>query len=161
MTETENQAAAENASGVKKKKETAEQTISAKWGADVAGICKQKGTGVGGFIPVPRSFLRLYSRLGISPQAAMAALHIIDSKWDHRKPWATAETIARRMGKSTSQVKTYLAQLHKVGLKKTYDRKSRKYTFDCTEFFDKIATAALAHIAEEAQKKQREANDEF
>lgn len=144
----------------KAKKETADQTIKAKWGDSLHAIYKTRRQGVGGFIPVVRSFLRLYNKLEISPQAAMAALHILDSKWDKKAPWTSAAILAKRMGKSESQAKKYIAELRGAGVVATYNAKSREYTFVFDAFFSKIAAVAETEI-EALKKKQEDAADVY
>lgn len=142
----------------KPKKETSDQSVKAKWGERLFHVYKtRKMGGMGGYIPVIRSFLRLYHRMKLSPQAAMAALHIIDSKWDKQAPWTSASLLAKRLGKSESQAKKYIAELRKVGVKATYTATKREYTFDFEDFFEKLADMAEAEI-EEFKKKKEEAS---
>lgn len=144
----------------KAKKETADQTIKAKWGERLFEVNKTRGQRIGGFIPVVRSFLRLYQKVGLSAPAAMAVLHILDSKWDKNAPWTSAPILAKRMGRSESQVKKYIAELRDVGVVATYHPKKRNYTFDFDQFFSKLADQAAVEI-EELKKKREEAADAY
>lgn len=127
--------------------------LQAKWGDSLTNICKAK-TGLGGYIPVVRSYLRLYHKMKISPQAAMTAIHILDSKWTKDHPWARTSTLAKSLGKSESQTKKYIAELKKAGVKYEYKRKEQKYVFDFTGFFESLFRVASDEI--EAIRKKRE-----
>lgn len=90
----------------------------------------------------------------------MAALHILDSKWDKSAPWTSTAILSKRMGKSESQVKKYIAELRKLGMLATYNAKKRQYTFNFDELFTKFAEQADQEIAE-LKKKLEEERDAF
>ncbi len=143
--------------GLKQKKDNANHTIKAKWGERLFKVSEtRRQAGMGGYIPIVRSFLRLYHKMGLSPQAAMAVVHIIDGKWDNREPWISAALLATRMNKSDSQVKKYIKDLRERKVVATYDPKKRTYNFNFDQFFEEVAKLAEAEIADFNAKQEAE-----
>ena len=106
---------------------------------------------LGGFVPVVRSFIRLYSKFpnkaeGMSPTLAMLIIHLLDTKWDEKPPVIKTSVIASRMGLTAQQVKKHFQKLEAYGIKPKYDPKTRNYTFLMEEFFSKLANLALIQL---------------
>lgn len=121
-----------------------ERSVKDKWGDRLGAITRWRrdGTGLGGYVPVVRSFLRLYSKLDMSPTLAMLLVHIVDSKWDANQPHISSKVLATRLGITSQQVKRHLHKLREHDVQWTYNAKTRVYTFDLGPFFDKLASLA-------------------
>lgn len=121
-----------------------ERSVKDKWGDRLGAITRWRrdGTGLGGYVPVVRSFLRLYSQLDMSPTLAMLLVHIVDSKWDANQPQVSSKVLATRLGITAQQVKRHLHKLREHGVQWTYNGKTRVYTFDLGPFFDNLASLA-------------------
>ncbi len=138
------------------------RTVKARWGERLGKVSawRRTGAGLGGFVPVVRSFLRLYGRLqprAMAPTEAMLVMHILDSKWDDAAPRVSAKVLATRMGISAQQVKRYIRKLKNdflVGV--NYNEAEGTYSFEFGPFFDQIADAA-ERVREESEtlKKQK------
>lgn len=119
-----------------------DHSINAKWGVKLGEIAKWRRAGLGGFIPVLRVFLRLYSKVGLSPTEAMFVLHLMDSKWDSKHPTVKTKILAERMNVSLPQLKRYIRSLEKLGMKAEYNAQKRWYVFDLTGLFEKLEVLA-------------------
>ncbi len=119
-----------------------EHAINEKWGEKLGEISKWRRAGLGGFIPVVRSFLRLYSKVGLSPTEAMFVIHLMDSKWDIRHPTVKTKILAERMNVSLPQLKRYIRSLEGKGMKTEYVPQKRWHIFDLTVLLEKFAQVA-------------------
>lgn len=135
-----------------------DRSVKQKWGERLGKVnrWRRDGTGYGGYVPVVRSFLRLYSKLDMAPTLAMLVLHIVDSKWDASHPRMSSKVLATRLGLSAQQVKRHLHKLREYGVQWTYDGTTRVYTFDMEPFFEKVAA-----LAEEARDQRLEKLEEM
>lgn len=129
------------------RKKIQEHSIKAKWGDGLADVASWRREGLGGFVPVLRSFLRLYSQLGLSPTEAMFILHLMDSKWDTNHPTVKTKILAERMSVSVPQLKRYIRSLEQKGMKTQYVAAKRWHVFDLSAIFSRIEQAALRERA--------------
>lgn len=131
--------------GPKTQPSNQDRSVAQRWGERLGKITgwRRNGTGLGGYVPVVRSFLRLYARLGLKPTQAMLILHLMDSKWDAQHPRLKSKVLATRLGMEPQQVKRYLKSLSdEFGLTWTYDRSLREYTFDLSALLELVAERA-------------------
>jgi DNA-binding IclR family transcriptional regulator len=108
-----------------------------------------------GWTPVSDDFLRYYGELypQISTGEAMFIIQLLSYKWDEKMPRPGFKTIARRMGISDNQARTYARSLEKNGYLVRVKRVGQTNRFDLTPMF-----AALEKEAKERAKLQ--ANEE-
>jgi hypothetical protein len=66
-----------------------------------------------GFTPISTYFLHNYSRLGITTTEAMFIVHLMSFKWDEKHPRPGLARIAKRMGVTTTQVRSHARKLEK------------------------------------------------
>ena len=134
-------------------------SIEDKWGKALLDVTKWRKASlrIGGFVPVPRAYLRLYAQVPgvkpthrkLTPVESMLILHIVDSKWDKGPPRVKTSVLARRMGISQQQIKKYIRKLKTdFGIGATYNAKTRDVTFELDEFFDRMAAYAVKRRAE-------------
>jgi DNA-binding MarR family transcriptional regulator len=124
------------------RKKRSEHSITAKWGEGLSGVAQWRREGLGGFVPVVRSFLRLYSQVGLSPTEAMFVLHLMDSKWDTNHPTVRTKILAERMNVSVPQLKRYIRSLESKGMKTHYVASKRWHVFDMSALFVQFEEAA-------------------
>lgn len=134
-----------------------ERSIKQRWGSELDEISRWRKnyTGLGGFVPIVRSFLRLYSQLSLSAAEAMLIIHILDSKWDNKAPRVKAPVLAARMGLKKQQLLRHVRNLkkkHQIGCE--YEKKGDVYKFNFEAFF--AALAAKARLRRDEAAKQRQ-----
>ncbi len=124
-------------------------SIKSRWGDDLHAVSRWRNASVrlGGFVPVVRSFLRLYSSysphgMRLTATDAMLILHILDSKWDEGAPRVKTAVLAKRLGISAQQVKKYLRDFKNFDIDARYNAKTREYEFDFDQFFQGLAKYA-------------------
>jgi hypothetical protein len=69
----------------------------------------------GGWTPVSNYFLANYHRLRITPTEAMVLIHLISFKWDSAAPFPALATIGKRMGLTSTSVRSHLRSLERKG----------------------------------------------
>lgn len=94
------------------------------------------------FVAVPTYFLQNYHRLrphpgakGMSNSEAMFVIHLLDHKWDERKPFPSQETLATRMGVSTRRIRQIAKTLKDTGYLTWDNRPYNSNAYDLTPLF--------------------------
>jgi DnaD-like protein len=107
-----------------------------------------------GFVAVPVSFLRLYSRLkpfSLTPGEAMFVLHLMQFKWDEKAPFPGYKTLAGQMGISHKMARTHARSLEIKKLLRREMRVGQTNRFDLGPLFDALAKATQ----QEAKRAKR------
>ncbi|AMV19683.1 helix-turn-helix domain-containing protein [Planctomyces sp. SH-PL14] len=68
------------------------------------------------FTPVSDFFLNNYHRLEMSHTEAMVVIHLVSFKWDDNAPFPALKTIGRRMGITSTSVRSHVRRLEEKGL---------------------------------------------
>ena len=98
-----------------------------------------------GYLVVPSTFLRHYSRLkphGLTHGEVLFVLHLMEFKWDRTAPFPSYGTLARRMGVSTKMARRYAQALEQKGFLYRLIRTGNTNRFDLTPLFDKLRKQA-------------------
>jgi hypothetical protein len=75
------------------------------------------------YTPIPSAVLVHQARLGLSPQQLCLIAQLQSFQWDHRLPYPSVTTLARRMGCSRTQVQRYLHELEARGYLRVHPRR--------------------------------------
>ena len=102
-----------------------------------------------GWTPVSNIFLTTYHRLDITSLEAMFVIHLMMFKWEKKAPFPKLSTVARRMGVSTTSVRTHARRLEEKGFLKRKPQPGRANIYLLDPLF-----AAL-------EKEANESKDEF
>lgn len=100
-----------------------------------------------GWTPVSDDFLRLYGELypQISTGEAMFIIQLLSYKWDKKMPRPGFKTIAKRMGISDTQARSYARNLENNKYLTRVKRVGQTNRFDLTPLFKILEKEALAH----------------
>ena len=88
-----------------------------------------------GFTAISTTFLENYAALTISSPEAILIVHLMSFKWDSRHPFPSLTTLARRMGISTTAVRSHARSLEKKGFLHRLQRQGSTNEFDLTPLF--------------------------
>jgi hypothetical protein len=112
------------------------RSVSERWSPKlVEGV---KNTGLRGYVPVVRTFLRLYHRLGLSAAQALFVIHLLDFKRDANAPFPSYARIARYMGVQAKAVQRYARTLERKGLLRRETRNGESNRFDLQPLFERV-----------------------
>lgn len=108
-----------------------------------------------GWTPVSDEFLRLYGDLypSISNGEAMFIIQLLSFKWDEKMPRPGFKTIAKRMGISDTQARTYARNLEKNAYLGRVSRVGQTNRFDLTPLFKALEK-------ESARRAKQKVSDE-
>jgi hypothetical protein len=109
------------------------------------------------FTPVSDEFLRLYGQLypPITNGEAMFIIQLLSFKWDEKMPRPGFKTIAKRMGISDTQARSYARNLEKNNYLGRIKRVGQTNRFDLTPLF-KVLEHELAELAKQKEQEEDE-----
>lgn len=98
-----------------------------------------------GWTPVSDDFLRLYGELypAISNGEAMFIIQLLSFKWDQKMPRPGFKTVAKRMGISDTQARSYARNLEKNKYLARVSRVGQTNRFDLSPLFKALEKEAL------------------
>ena len=102
-----------------------------------------------GFVVVPSTFFRNYSRLKPHPLSggeALFVLHLMEFKWDAAQPFPGYKTLGQRMGVSDKMVRRYAQGLEAKGFLRRRVRVGRTNLFDLTPLFAALNTTTAEAV---------------
>lgn len=97
-----------------------------------------------GFVGVPVSFLRLYSKLrpyALTIGEAMFVVQLMAFKWNNQAPFPAYTTLADRLGTGDKMARRYAKALEEKGYLKRQKRSGRSNSFDLSPLFEALAKA--------------------
>ena len=89
------------------KSSTKQRDVGARWTPRLAEM---------GWTPISSYFLNNYHRLDITSNQAMVIVHLIAYKWDVSAPYPSLTTIAKKMGVTSTSVRSHVRALEKKQL---------------------------------------------
>lgn len=103
-----------------------------------------------GFVPVPDSFLQLYSKLvpPLTSGEALFVIQLMNFKWDKQAPFPSYHTLAKRMGISDKMARRHAASLESKKYLLRISRIGGTNRFNLSNLF-----AALANLQHDEKWK--------
>jgi DNA-binding transcriptional MocR family regulator len=107
-----------------------------------------------GWTPIADTFLDNYAEMvpQITSIEAMLIVHLISHKWDAKAPYPGFETLAKRMGMTSTSVRNHARSLERKGYLRREPRIANTNKFHLDKLFKKLE----AHIAANPKKTRRE-----
>ena len=132
-----------------KLKATKDRSFSKRWASELESA---------GFVQVSSFFLENYHRLkpySITYGEAMFVVHLMQFKWDEKKPYPAYKTISARMHVSDKTARRWAVSLEKKGYLHREVRMAQTNLFDLKGLMK--ALVQLKKFQDEAKKKKEDA----